>query len=269
MWGSEGALPDAGNAKFGPAKTINTPKRFLIGGSPVELYFSPTDGTTAAIEEAILTTNYDLSFATLSFTRNDLGEAVMNVGSSIFINPQGVIEDANATGSEYETLFNAGIDVYSHVGISGQMHHKYAIIDHSQTLSDPTVVTGSHNWSTTAETNNDENTVVIHDARIANLFYQEFMGILGDMGVDVPSLDGRATAFSAYPNPTAGFLHIVLTSDASIDFVRLRDMSGRVVWSQSIPAGATHLQADIQHLPAGMYLLDGGLGTQASRILLH
>ena len=269
MWGSEGALPDAGNAKFGPAKTINTPKRFLIGGSPVELYFSPTDGTTAAIEEAILTTNYDLSFATLSFTRNDLGEAVMNVGSSIFINPQGVIEDANATGSEYETLFNAGIDVYSHVGISGQMHHKYAIIDHSQTLSDPTVVTGSHNWSTTAETNNDENTVVIHDARIANLFYQEFMGILGDMGVDVPSLDGRATAFSAYPNPTAGFLHIVLTSDASVEFVRLRDMSGRVVWSQSIPAGATKLQADIQHLPAGMYLLDGGLGTQTSRILLH
>ena len=40
--------------------------------------------------------------------------------------------------------------------------------------SDPLVITGSHNWSTAAETNNDENTIIIHDANIANQFYQEF-----------------------------------------------------------------------------------------------
>ena len=53
MWGSSGMEPDPANSKFGAAKTINTPRRFIIGGSPVELYFSPTDGTTAAILEAI------------------------------------------------------------------------------------------------------------------------------------------------------------------------------------------------------------------------
>lgn len=268
MWGSDGAMPDAANAKFGPLKTVNTPKRFLIGGTPVELYFSPTDGTTSAIEEAILTTNYDLQFATLSFTRNDLGAAVASVGSSIFINPEGVIEDVNASGSEYQPLLDAGITVYSHTGISGQMHHKYAIIDHSQPLSDPMVVTGSHNWSTTAETTNDENTVVIHDARIANLFYQEFIGILNDMGVNVPEIGSEAVALTAYPNPTDGVLNVVVARPEAVEFVRLRDMAGRTVWTAALN-GATRLQLDLQGLPAGLYLLDAGAGTQAARIVLR
>lgn len=267
MWGSTGMTPDAGNSKFGPAKTINTPKRFIIGGSDVELYFSPTDGTTSAIEEAILTTDYDFNFATLSFTRNDLGEAIMSVGSSIFINPEGVIEDINASGSEYQPLLDAGIDVYSHQGISGQMHHKYAIIDHSQVLSDPMVVTGSHNWSTTAETTNDENTVIIHDARIANLYYQEFMGLLGAMGVNVIEADGGAAVVSAYPNPTSGELYIV-TSRGIEEGLRLRDVAGRTVWSVAVD-GPSRFTASVGHLTPGIYLLDAGTGTAAERIVIQ
>lgn len=268
MWGSEGPDPDASNAKFGPAKTINTPKRFLIGGTPVELYFSPTDGTTSAIEQAILSTNYDLQFATLSFTRNDLGAAVVEVGSSIFINPEGAMEDINASGSEYETLLDAGISVYSHQGISGQLHHKYAIVDHSEPLSDPTVVTGSHNWSTTAETNNDENTLVIHDARIANLFYQEFVGLLGDMGVHVTDLAGVKPLLEAHPNPTNGDLWIQLPAPHLVDVVRLWDAAGRLVWSQSVQ-GQAQLQVSLHHLEAGLYLLDAGEGTRAERIVVR
>ena len=36
MWGSSTMEPDPDNAKFGASKSINTPRRFLIGGSPVE-----------------------------------------------------------------------------------------------------------------------------------------------------------------------------------------------------------------------------------------
>jgi hypothetical protein len=148
------------------------------------------------------------------------------------------------------------------------MHHKYAIIDHSQPLSDPMVVTGSHNWSTTAETTNDENTVVIHDARIANLFYQEFMGILNDMGINVSEVGGEAVALTAYPNPTDGMLNIVVARPEGLEFVRLRDMAGRTVWTKALN-GATQLQLDLQGLPAGLYLLDAGAGTQAARIVLR
>jgi hypothetical protein len=38
----------------------------------------------------------------------------------------------------------------------------------------PYLITGSHNWSGSAETRNDENTIIVQDDRIANLYLQEF-----------------------------------------------------------------------------------------------
>ena len=264
MWGSTGMEPDPANAKFGAAKTINTPRRFLIGGSPIELYFSPTDGTTSAIIDAIESTDYDLNFAVLSFTRNDLGAAVVDAGSSLFINPVGAMENINDTGSEYEALLDAGIEIYSHQGISGQLHHKYAIIDHSQALSNPTVVTGSHNWSTTAETTNDENTLVIHDERIANLYYQEFSGLLNGMGVGITEAAGMQTACTLYPNPAADELTVAV-EDITGKWLQLRDARGQLVLERQITGYTTRL--DIGNLTSGIYLVQYGESLPARLIV--
>ncbi len=176
MWGSEGMAPDPLNAKFGSDKTWNTPVDFVVGGSPVELYFSPTDGTNAAILKEIEGANADFEFALLTLTRDDLGDAIVQLNQSSFVSPVGVVEQINTTGSEFETLTQNGVQVYAHE-TSGICHHKYAIVDHSEVGSDPLVITGSHNWSSTAETVNDENTVIVHDARVANLYHQEFRGL--------------------------------------------------------------------------------------------
>jgi phosphatidylserine/phosphatidylglycerophosphate/cardiolipin synthase-like enzyme len=48
------------------------------------------------------------------------------------------------------------------------MHHKVIIIDGE------TVVLGSYNFSRSAEERNDENTLIIHNVDIANLFEDEF-----------------------------------------------------------------------------------------------
>ena len=268
MWGSTGMEPDPANAKFGAAKTINTPRRFLVGGSPIELYFSPTDGTTSAILDAIESTDYDLNFAVLSFTRNDLGAAVVDAGSSLFINPVGAMENINDTGSEYETLLDAGIEIYSHSGISGQLHHKYAIVDHSQALSDPTVVTGSHNWSTTAETTNDENTLVIHDERVANLYYQEFVGLLNGMGVGITALDSDEEVCTVFPNPANDAVKVVLGAEASLgDWIRLYDGSGRVVLEEQLLMNGAAL--NVGHLAEGMYLIQYGQSSPARLVIQH
>ena len=100
---------------------------------------------------------------------NTIAESFQN---DIEIN--GIIEQINTQGSEYEYLLDLGVNVISHQGFGDQFHHKYCIVDHSNTDSDPLVITGSHNWSGAAETNNDENTMIIHDANIVNQFYQEF-----------------------------------------------------------------------------------------------
>ena len=262
-----GSRPDPLNSRFGPDKTINTPERFLIGGSFVELYFSPSDGANQAILESILTTDYDFHFATLSFTRNDLGEAVIEVASSIFTTVSGAMEDVNNSGSEYDILTAAGIPVYSHQGIPGQLHHKYGIVDQSQPLSDPRVMTGSHNWSTTAETTNDENTVVVHDARIANLFYQEYMGLLGAMGVGVEDLSGSEVIACLFPNPTTGEVAVDWKGTGAPEDLVLRDLMGRVVSQNPLTTGITRIH--LHHLPAGIYTVSIGAEGLPTRLVIQ
>jgi phosphatidylserine/phosphatidylglycerophosphate/cardiolipin synthase-like enzyme len=262
MWGSDGPQPNATNARFGAEKTVNTPRKFIVGGSDVQLYFSPTDGTTSAILQAVESTDYDLSFATLSFTRNDLGAAVIEAGSSLFINPEGAIEDVNTSGSEYDAFIDAGISVYSHQGISGQLHHKYAIVDQSESMSDPTVVTGSHNWSTTAETTNDENTVIVHDERIANLYYQEFRGLLNAMGVGVHEAGALEPTCRIFPNPASTRLTLVLTENAQLgEWMEMRDVMGRLVLREQILNMRASI--DVSGLVRGHYLVQYGSSAPA------
>ncbi|MCH8318205.1 MAG: phospholipase, partial [Bacteroidetes bacterium] len=174
MWGDTSATPNPGNAKFGPDKTNNTPHEFNIGGRLVELYFSPSDNTTSNILNAISTSDNDLEFALLSFTRNDLGTAVLDAHNA-GVNVKGIMENENDSGSEYPFLTSNGVDLLSHMSVPNTLHHKYAVIDAANAASDPTLITGSHNWSTSAETRNDENTLFIHDEVIANMYLEEFM----------------------------------------------------------------------------------------------
>ena len=174
MWGSDSLQPNANNALFGANKTDNTPHHFLVNGDAMEVYFSPSDNTTNKLIDAFQTANDELNFALLVFTQNDLGWALENVHNNSII-VQGIIEQVNTTGSEYQYLIDAGIDVRSHTGVPHIMHHKYAIIDQSLASSDPLVITGSHNWSAAAENSNDENTVFYYNQNIANQYYQEFI----------------------------------------------------------------------------------------------
>jgi phosphatidylserine/phosphatidylglycerophosphate/cardiolipin synthase-like enzyme len=57
------------------------------------------------------------------------------------------------------------------MGIDGQMHHKFFIVDES------IVVIGSYNFSRAAEERNDENVLIIHNPQIAGFFLQEFQSV--------------------------------------------------------------------------------------------
>ena len=250
MWGAEGMMPDAANAKFGADKSWNTPVDFIVGGSPVELYFSPTDGTTAAIQAEIEAANADFEFALLTLTRDDLGDAIVELNQSFFVSPIGVIEQVNTTGSEFDNLIGNGVQAYAH-DVSGDCHHKYCIIDHSDLASDPMVITGSHNWSSSAENVNDENTVIVHDARVANLYHQEFQGILNALnggGDAVQDLGLRH--WTLMPNPAREQAWVQGVN--ATDVVTVLDAGGRQVqldvWRQGNVA-----QLELGVLSPGMY----------------
>ncbi len=176
MFGSSGPQPDAGNSRFGPDKEDNTPHEICLGnGTRVECYFSPSDGTNGHILASINSADADLEAASMIITRSELGYAIrdrVQAGASgkVLVN-----DDSDpAMETVKKTLENALAENFRKTGENGIMHHKYLIADNSATDSDPLVLTGSHNWSSSAEYRNDENTLIVHDATIANIFFQEF-----------------------------------------------------------------------------------------------
>ncbi len=211
MWGSEGDVPNAGNARFGPRKLDNTPHRFAVKGKPIELYFSPSDGANAKIVREISLAQYSVSFQLLLLTRRDIADALIarkNAGKKV----RGDMDDSSDSGSQFGYLRTNGIDVrLKTVGTTGLLHHKYALIDAENPYWNPVTITGSHNWSNSAETQNNENTLILRDGNIANQYLQEFAARYAQFGgtdpilVDVDETNpSKATSYSLeqnYPNP--------------------------------------------------------------------
>jgi phosphatidylserine/phosphatidylglycerophosphate/cardiolipin synthase-like enzyme len=253
MWGGSGSQPIVGNSKFSSLKLNNTPKQYTIGGVPVEAYFSPTDGVTDAIKSAIQTTDSDLDFALLVLTRDDLTEAIIEEDNLFLVVARGMIEQVSGLGSDFQTLLDGGVDTESHEGIFPQLHHKYCIIDHSSPDSDPLVITGSHNWSSSAETVNDENTVIIHDASIANQFYQEWHQRWSELTVGVEEVENQWDV-RFYPNPASDIVNLYVNNTGSSNLsVSLLDIAGKEVYQSSLQ-GKKHL-LDVSAMSHGVYTL--------------
>jgi phosphatidylserine/phosphatidylglycerophosphate/cardiolipin synthase-like enzyme len=256
MWGSSSNTPNEALSRFGPDKVNNTPKQFVIGGKNVELYFSPSDGTTNGIIQALNTTNASVEFALLVFTVAAIADVLIDLNNSFFINVRGMIDQVNTTGSEFEHLTENLVPVLEHDFPQVQLHHKYAIVDRANLNSDPLVITGSHNWSASANNVNDENMLVIHDANITNQFYQEWTARW--QGITVGSIEAEVTDFRMFPNPANDLLNLEFNAPAGINNrIQITDISGRLVldYTYGTPAGMNNLQLDVRNLPNGVYVL--------------
>ena len=210
---------------FGHNKLDNTPHNFKVNEKDVEVYFSPSDQTTSHILEFINEVDYNLEFGLLSFTRDDLGLAVIAKDGEFGVNVRGIVEQENVTGSEFSNLIAAGVNVKSHQGVTHSFHHKYAISDANSIASDPTVLTGSHNWSSNAENNSDENTLIIHDETTANIYLQEFEKRWGELSGANAIDELISIEVSIFPNPSAGIINI--KSDLIINQINLYAVDGK------------------------------------------
>jgi len=105
-----------------------------------------------------------------SFTLDEVGKALVSAlhrGIDVKV----VFEkDQISQYSEYGTLRAVGVPVKNDTN-SALMHDKIAIVDGR------IVLTGSYNWSSTAEERNNENLLVIRDPTLAQRFEAEFQKI--------------------------------------------------------------------------------------------
>ena len=273
MWGGSALQP--GSTRFGSRKTDNTPHYFSIGGRAVESWFSPTDNVNNRLLEAIQTADNDLHVATMLITQANVGNALKNqiTARSIAACSEVLLNADEAPGDVvYANIRSTpGLEQRSFLdNRPGIMHHKTLLVDAGAPLSDPLVFVGSHNWSLSADTENDENTLVVHDERVVNQYYQEFGQRIADQGrtgivVCRFNLTGTATraatvqqsSLRLYPNPAAGRFRVALppAGPARTAEVTLRDLTGREVLRQTRPLQGQELSIDAANLKAGLYLL--------------
>jgi phosphatidylserine/phosphatidylglycerophosphate/cardiolipin synthase-like enzyme len=257
MWGTTLPLPNLANSKFGPDKTDNTTHSFTVAGSPIQSYFSPTDNTTARIVDAINSADYTLDIALFTFIHNDIGDAVIAAKErGVYV--RCIIENTSYLGSEFNSLVSAGIVAYSHQSVPYDFHHKYCIIDAFYGNSDALVVTGSHNWTNSAEDEYDENTLMIHNQMIAQQYTEEFVQRFVEMGGNSLNEEYSSRHY-IYPNPSNGEFTL---SNSNFNELIIFDLLGSKVYSNSINSS----EIVCPTLPTGTYILqlknDDSLVTQ-------
>lgn len=159
--------------KFGDNVIPETPNpKVNIDGTVIQVYFSPDDGVASPVLDILNAAQESIYFLAFSFTADELGEAI-RARAENGLTVAGVMEDQQVRsniGTEYDLFKRAGLDVFID-GNEGQMHHKTMIVD------ERIVITGSYNFSRSAEERNDENLIVIYNEEIADFYMQEFQRV--------------------------------------------------------------------------------------------
>jgi phosphatidylserine/phosphatidylglycerophosphate/cardiolipin synthase-like enzyme len=135
-----------------------------------EVHFSPNGGVRQRLARAIEESRRSIDVAVYSFTAVELAEALSAAKSrGVRIRVLVDRERAEEGSPGLRRLRSKGITVRS-LGVPEQslMHHKFAVFD------ERLVVTGSYNWTNSAEHANYENLVVLDEAEAVTRFQREF-----------------------------------------------------------------------------------------------
>jgi len=224
---------------FSNNKEDNTPHVFTYTNAVIEIYFAPTDGVEDQIMEAVDSADSTLQFAHFFWTSSPLGQLAVSKFVTEGVDVWGAWDQLGAgnVSSQDDVLCAAGVPVRVE-DWGGKLHHKVGVIDAHG--SDPTVVMGSFNWTASAEDKNDENTMIIHSADIADAYYQEMVRLYA-------SID-RSPCNPA-PTPMADFTADVITGTAPLT-VTFTDLSQGIVtgWDWSFGDGSTVTVASPEHV---------------------
>jgi phosphatidylserine/phosphatidylglycerophosphate/cardiolipin synthase-like enzyme len=145
--------------------------QMTINGIQVENYFSPVDHVMDKLVAYIQGAQNSIRFMAFTYTDVNLANAMIERFQAE-VDVQGVIENRGASQGAMVPLFCAHLPVRVD-GNKYTMHHKVIIIDEN------TVITGSFNFTKSADDENDDNIIVIHDPKLAQLYLQEFDRVWG------------------------------------------------------------------------------------------
>jgi hypothetical protein len=160
----------------------------MVGQTEVQVCFSPHDFPREAIIKALRQANQSIYVAMFRLTDMDMldllakqRERGVDVRLMLDGTATGSIVSSGSARKLGDVLREKKIPFRLDKG-RGFLHHKFAVID-AGSDSEPTVITGSYNWTMAAAERNDENLLIIKDGELALRFQREFMKLYGRMEV--------------------------------------------------------------------------------------
>ncbi|HEX7414641.1 MAG TPA: T9SS type A sorting domain-containing protein, partial [Bacteroidia bacterium] len=235
---------------------------------------SPSDGVNNQIVSTIATATSDIYCGMFTFTQTtDANDIVARKTAGAFA---AVILDNYSSGTytPYTSIFPTGLgsNFVGYVASNTLYHNKYLIVNPSAPCHDPKVLTGSHNWTSSADTKNDENTVIVHNDTIANLYLQAFAGdfkaikgtalsittnTCGTTGIN--SINNNESELNMYPNPFNDAVTIHIKNAGETVSVKITNQLGQVVL-ENVAYQTNEMNLNLNELSTGVYFISVSSG---------
>ncbi len=236
----------------GISKTDNTAHIFKMGETIIESYFSPSDETNCHIVDAIRSADHHIEIGLLLLTKEDLVDELISLKQK-GVHVRVIVEDEESSSLALSRLTQAGVETAIHE-LSPIFHHKYAIVDEGYAGSDPLVITGSHNWTFSADNINDENTLIVHNQSFANIFRQEFEARWSELTSTSTNTISTIREIPLQPNPAADFINIHNAIQQKCT-ITLFNVNGNIISEHHLTPGQ-QLQLPLdKDIPNGIYMI--------------
>ena len=140
----------------------------LVGSNEISLCFTPPTGCAKVISNLISQAKESVYLQAYGITSNEIvGELVAAHNRGIKVR---VLLDKSNLSDKYskmQQMMDSGIDV-SIDKVSGIAHNKVIILDERK------VITGSFNFTKSADTRNAENVIIVNDKEVASKYLQNW-----------------------------------------------------------------------------------------------
>lgn len=148
----------------------------LIGCATQQVWFSSQDDVTAALTSEMAGASETLDVAVYTFTSQDLAAAMVDASVQRGVQVRVIIDHWDANDTIAGQLAADGIPVRRMGGYdadpaspgTSKMHHKFTVVDGTS------VLTGSFNYTLSADHSNHENLLLLVDPAMAARFTEEF-----------------------------------------------------------------------------------------------
>jgi len=135
-----------------------------------KVYFSPNGGCQDAIISQINKAKKSIDVAMYNLTSREIAKELVNakergVKVRVFMDEKAARDNKYAKD---KYLSQSGIEVRHYRADKGIMHNKFAVIDNA------VLITGSFNWTPTANRENEENLLIITDTDVVKQYFRRF-----------------------------------------------------------------------------------------------